>query len=323
MPDADASVLTGRVYRSCRAGISAVVRITGDGQEVGTVTVVDAFTAAGHAQSSPPQELHDVRVGVREAEDLPARSHPPAAGAGRRVHDNRSARHVSRITPCKAPVSGPARSLRRKQADTQLGHEQAAVRLAGVYAMARLADDWSEQRQVCVNVLCAYLRMPYTPGLTEPGFKHPEREVRLTIIRTIRDHLQNPTTTTTWCGLDLDLNGTTFDGGDFSNSIFSGGMVDFTGSTFSGGTVNFSRSTFSGRAINFSRTTYSGGTVDFSRTTFPGGTVNFSRSTYSGGTINFRASRFSGSTVNFVDVGVHTAASINWGPFPTIAVNEP
>ena len=45
----------------------------------------------------------------------------------------------------------------------QLGHEKAAVRLAGVYAMARLADDWVEQRQVCLDVLCAYLRMPYEP----------------------------------------------------------------------------------------------------------------------------------------------------------------
>ncbi|MBT2511344.1 hypothetical protein J7I98_37125 [Streptomyces sp. ISL-98] len=45
----------------------------------------------------------------------------------------------------------------------QLGHDEAAVRLAGVYAMARLADDWIEQRQVCIDVLCAYLRMPYEP----------------------------------------------------------------------------------------------------------------------------------------------------------------
>ncbi|MET7695698.1 hypothetical protein ABZT06_48915 [Streptomyces sp. NPDC005483] len=45
----------------------------------------------------------------------------------------------------------------------QLGHGQPAVRLAGVYAMARLADDWPEQRQVCIDVLCAYLRMPYEP----------------------------------------------------------------------------------------------------------------------------------------------------------------
>jgi hypothetical protein len=32
------------------------------------------------------------------------------------------------------------------------------VRLAGVYEMARLADDWADQRQTCVDVLCACLR---------------------------------------------------------------------------------------------------------------------------------------------------------------------
>lgn len=42
----------------------------------------------------------------------------------------------------------------------QLGDQQPAVRLAGVHAMARLADDWDEQRQTCIDVLCAYLRLP-------------------------------------------------------------------------------------------------------------------------------------------------------------------
>ena len=49
----------------------------------------------------------------------------------------------------------------------QLGNDKPpAVRLAGVYAMAGLADDWPENRQTCVDVLCAYLRMPYEP---DPG----------------------------------------------------------------------------------------------------------------------------------------------------------
>jgi hypothetical protein len=43
----------------------------------------------------------------------------------------------------------------------QLGSDKPAVRLAGVYAMAGLADDWEENRQTCVHVPCAYLRMPW------------------------------------------------------------------------------------------------------------------------------------------------------------------
>src|SRR5262245_14329548 len=54
----------------------------------------------------------------------------------------------------------------------QLGSDKpAAVRLAAVYAMAGLADDWEKNRQTCVDVLCAYLRMPYEP---DPGDKASE-----------------------------------------------------------------------------------------------------------------------------------------------------
>jgi hypothetical protein len=71
----------------------------------------------------------------------------------------------------------------------QLGDDKPAIRLAGVYAMAGLADDWKENRQTCVDVLCAYLRMPHAP---DPGQNAPEqqrlafqaiREVRHTVIR--------------------------------------------------------------------------------------------------------------------------------------------
>src|ERR1700739_2650634 len=52
----------------------------------------------------------------------------------------------------------------------QLGnYNKPAVRLAGVYAMAGLADDWEENRQTCVDVLCAYLRIPYKPDPGEQG----------------------------------------------------------------------------------------------------------------------------------------------------------
>ncbi|MEU0311511.1 hypothetical protein [Streptomyces cyaneofuscatus] len=128
---------------------------------------------------------------------------------------------------------------RYTKAAEQLGHDQAAVRLAGVYAMARLADDWEEQRRVCVNVLCAYLRMPYETDTGSEGYMKGEREVRLTIIRTIRDHLQDPTAATTWCGYDLDFTGAVFDGGDFAGVRIIGGKVDFRGAVFSSGTVNF------------------------------------------------------------------------------------
>ncbi|MGH3916686.1 MAG: hypothetical protein ACRDTC_25220 [Pseudonocardiaceae bacterium] len=52
--------------------------------------------------------------------------------------------------------------LYTKAAD-QLGSDQAPVRLAGLYALERLANSTAEHRQTIVNVICAYLRMPYAP----------------------------------------------------------------------------------------------------------------------------------------------------------------
>jgi uncharacterized protein YjbI with pentapeptide repeats len=54
-----------------------------------------------------------------------------------------------------------------KAAD-QLGSTQAPVRLAGLYALERLAQDNPAQRQTIVDLLCAYLRMPYEPPRREP-----------------------------------------------------------------------------------------------------------------------------------------------------------
>ncbi|MEU4769594.1 pentapeptide repeat-containing protein [Actinosynnema sp. NPDC023794] len=43
----------------------------------------------------------------------------------------------------------------------QLGSEKAPVRLGGMYALERLAQNAPDQRQTIVNVLCSYLRMPF------------------------------------------------------------------------------------------------------------------------------------------------------------------
>jgi hypothetical protein len=43
----------------------------------------------------------------------------------------------------------------------QLGADQAAVRLGGLYALERLANTTTTQQGTIANVICAYLRMPY------------------------------------------------------------------------------------------------------------------------------------------------------------------
>ena len=165
-------------------------------------------------------------------------------------------------------------------AASQLGSDKPpAVRLAGVYAMAGLADDWEEKRQTCVDVLCAYLRVPYEP---DPGEDAPtterlafraDREVRHTVIRVITAHLRDGAVVS-WQGLNFDFTGVVFDGGNFDGAEFSSGEVRFDGAKFSGGEVSFFRAKFSGATLYFNRCDFSGGSADFFEAEFSSGTVN-------------------------------------------------
>jgi hypothetical protein len=96
----------------------------------------------------------------------------------------------------------------------------------------------------CVDVLCAYLRLPYDPdpgdgaAPAERAVYRADREVRHTIIRLIGAHLR-PGAAVSWQGLNLDFTGVIFDGGNFNGAKFSGGTVQFGGATFSSGEVFF------------------------------------------------------------------------------------
>nr|WP_069625970.1 pentapeptide repeat-containing protein [Streptomyces niveus] len=200
---------------------------------------------------------------------------------------------------------------RFSQAVDKLGSDSPAVRLGGVHALAGLADDAPDQslRQTCIDVLCAYLQLPFTP---DPGNDpaHQEehhrylalRKVRHTILRLIGDHYRRPKGThRSWQGCDLDLTGVNIDGNmDFSNAAFSGGKVDFRSAVFSGGKVDFHGATFSGGTVHFGLAKFSGGTVGFLGAVFSGGTVSFRSAVFSGGEVDFHRAKFSGGTVGFL-----------------------
>ncbi|MFE9374739.1 pentapeptide repeat-containing protein [Streptomyces sp. NPDC006711] len=215
---------------------------------------------------------------------------------------------------------------RFSRAVEQLGSDSPAVRLGGVHALAGLADDAPDDdlRQTCIDVLCAYLRLPHpsdpgdlpdpSPDGTSPTEErrdaHQEkrdlhralREVRHTIMRLIGDHYRiSRGTHRSWQGCSLDLTGVTIDCDlNFSDATFSGGSVSFIDATFAGGSrVSFVDATFSGSAVYFYRTTFSEGTVSFSGATFSGGSVSFGDAAFSGGRVLFEHTTFSGSKVFF------------------------
>ena len=210
-----------------------------------------------------------------------------------------------------------ARTLndRFASAAEQLGFDKpAAVRLAGVYAMAGLADDWEDNRQTCIDVLCGYLRMPYAPdpgdGAARLGFL-ADREVRHTAIRVIAAHLRDDARVS-WCGKDFDFTGVIFDGGNFLQARFSGGQVDFSEAKFSGATVSFGGAEFSGATVSFRDAEFSGSRVDFSAAEFSGGTVSFGGAEFSGGRVDFGGAEFSGGQVDFSDAEF-SGATVSFG----------
>jgi len=189
----------------------------------------------------------------------------------------------------KTPAEQRTRTLNERFATAadKLGGDKAAIQLAGVYAMAGLADDWEENRQTCINVICGYLRMPYEPdsGEDAPLEKRlafqASRDVRHTVIRVIAAHL-NGTAPKSWCGLNLDFTGVVFDGGNFAGAGFSGGKVYFRDAKLSAGTVYFVGAEFSRGTGDFDVAAFSGAEVVFGGATFSRGTVDFSRAVLMG-----------------------------------------
>ncbi|MFW6640745.1 pentapeptide repeat-containing protein, partial [Nocardiopsis algeriensis] len=201
-------------------------------------------------------------------------------------------------------------------ASSKLGDEHPAVRLGGVHSLARLADEAPEGRedlvQMVIDVLCAYLRMPYTPepealpqdATDEQTQAHRQeklefgsfREVRHTIIRIIGKRLREDTR---WLGKDYDFTGVVFDGGDLSGARFTGGKVDFQETEFPNGMVTFRGAQFTGGKVDFYGAAFAGGRVTFQEAEFAGGKVTFSGAGFLYGRVDFQGATFADGAVTF------------------------
>ena len=204
----------------------------------------------------------------------------------------------------------------------QFGVDKAPVRLGGLYALERLAQDNDAHRQTIVNVICAYLRMPFPatpdsmaapiPGEegTSAGTQtagaprlagdtwQQEKHVRLTAQRILSEHLHQPDTsqdpagtspTRFWPDIRLDLTGATLIDLNLQDCIVA--EAQFGGATFSGA-AEFGGATFSGDAW-FTGATFSGIT-GFGEATFSSN-AGFGGATFSGDA-RFDGATFSGMT---------------------------
>lgn len=226
---------------------------------------------------------------------------------------------------------------RLSEAARQLGEQNPTVQAAGIYALAALADASPQhRRQQCLDVLCAYLRLPYTPqphpgeydgsgmvekivrtrtmrtttGETEEEqtliLRPHDRQTRQTIIGVMAQHLR-PEAAVSWSRLDFDFSHVVFDGGDFRDTRFAG-KVSFREARFLHGATTFSGSRFMGTSLVFTGARFLGGTVSFTDTQFSGRRVDFTQAAFLAGPIDFSRAVFAAEHVDFTDATVQGAS---------------
>jgi hypothetical protein len=212
----------------------------------------------------------------------------------------------------------------------QLGSTKAAVRHGGLYALERVAQDNPAQRQTVVDVICAYLRAPFTPPDTLPEEYEnslrieiqQEKEVRSTAQQILARHLggldRRNHNEGHWQRLNVNLSGATLI--DFNFSLFDIMEGTFRNTRFYG-PADFSLATFSGNA-DFSDSKFFG-VASFSRTVFDG-YANFLRIELDkaasfedcrlSGDANFSEARFL-SSVSFSDSTFERSAAFRRSEF--------
>lgn len=210
----------------------------------------------------------------------------------------------------------------------QLGSPEYAVRIGGIYGLAELADEWEDGRQMCIDILCAYLRLPYEPDTSSSDYSAGNREVRRMVIRLIRNHLREGWSAVSWRGYRFSFERAVFDCGDLSRAVFIGGNVTFHNAEFVTGSFQFDEVEFRGTPVWFTKTKFGGAHVTFRKakfvcspvtfrgTLFTSGKVEFDDAEFAGG-VSFNGADYAGGEVTF-DGAAQTGPDIEWGPFPPL-----
>jgi membrane protein implicated in regulation of membrane protease activity len=197
----------------------------------------------------------------------------------------------------------------------QIGNENPTVRLAGVYALASLADEWPEQRQVCIDVLCSYLRIPYEPDVESEWYHDAESEVRLSITSVLSQHLR-PDARVSWQGHDFDLVRAVLRSADFAGIHVPSGTFFLSLARFPGGWVSFDGMVVSGGEVWFGGATFGGARVTFDNAEFRAGRVRFEGADFAAGEVSFRGARFTGGEVDLSEAVITVMPVFDEGEKP-------
>jgi hypothetical protein len=189
----------------------------------------------GRETTSASRKLADAaEMNAKAADRAATASEASAAAAAKSAQAAEDSVSLSAQTAETADSRAAADALakRYQNAAEQLGHERATVRIAGVHAMARLADDWVEQRQACIDVLCSHFRMPWLSTGNAPD-DTGDLEVRRSIGFVLRRHLVPDSGTVSWSDFRFDLSGARLIDLPLSGARLTH-KVDFQRATFEG-----------------------------------------------------------------------------------------
>ncbi|MCE4265290.1 pentapeptide repeat-containing protein [Rhodococcus globerulus] len=276
----------------------------------------------------------------------------------RTADENQKTAAETQLTTAKAyklSTNQHASTLRRElrtrftDAAAQLAHSSAAVRIAGVYAIAALADDWHSRNeanevQTCIDVLCGYLRLPYDPEhavshqtkrvITRPRvdsdgavsgeieehfeFRQNDREVRKTIVRVIRDHLVEAASPS-WSDRAYDFQGAVLEDVVLSRTSFRG-PVSFAGAKFHGKSTSFDRAKFYSESTSFVLAQFHSKTTSFDLAQFHSKTTRFARAEFHSKTTSFVEAEFHSGMTSFNRPRVWQRVYFDWDPRPPLAV---
>jgi uncharacterized protein YjbI with pentapeptide repeats len=175
---------------------------------------------------------------------------------------------------------------RFESAAKQMGQDDQTVRLAGIHAMAQLADEWVAQRQTCIDVLCAFVRV--TSGPTRSSQPDDVREALRTTFRIIKEHLRQRKGQISWGQYEFDFTGAVLKEADFTGMTFTGGRFLFEKVQFEEG-VLFDKAIFAGGYVSFrgAQLPQPDSHVSFVDASFRGGEVVFDEVTFGGGEAHF------------------------------------
>ncbi len=199
----------------------------------------------------------------------------------------------------------------------QLAHDSTAVQQAGAYAFASLADDWldlsprkPEQAQVCIDVLCTYLRTHHLDKLVR-GAEYDyasipvDQPVRDTIVQIIASHLRATPTSLSWAHLEFDFTGAHFWNADFHGAVFWGAHTSFVGAQFHGKQTQFDYAQFNGDQASFGDAEFHSDVTSFDEAIFHGSQARFDEAQFYGNQTSFKGTRFRSELTYFVEARFH------------------